>query len=229
VKILACDTTTTINTVAVCEDGCVMAETAVDCGRRHAERLLDTVDWVLNEASLTLADVDALAVSVGPGSFTGVRVGVSAFKGLALGRGLPLMAVPTLDAMARLASQANGLVCVMLDGKMREVFGAVYRFDSGERTKLTEDRVGPVEDFFGELSGEALFMGDGAALYRERIAEGLSGARFASGLTNYPRGAAVAEEARYLFEAGAPADASVVSPVYLRKSQAEVNRDKAAS
>jgi tRNA threonylcarbamoyladenosine biosynthesis protein TsaB len=250
-KILAADTSTSINTVAVCDDGRVLAEIIVECGRSHSERLIDTVDWVLAEAGLKIEDMDALAISVGPGSFTGVRVGVATWKGLALGARLPLTPVPTLDAMTRLGVFREGLVCPLLDARMREVFGAVYRFTNGRREKLTPDRVCPVDLLLDHIDtvcqqfvsvrqtvtnslspfdklwtncGDAIFLGNGAELYRERILERRPGAAFASAICSVPRASAVAAEARALIEQGVCTDAALVSPVYLRKSQAEMNR-----
>lgn len=226
-KILACDTTTSVNTVALLEGQRVLAETYVDCGRRHAEGLLETVEWVLRETGLTLEAVNALAVSVGPGSFTGVRVGVATWKGLALARGLPLMGVPTLAAMTRLGAFQNGVVCPMLDAKMGEVFGAAYVFEGGHRRRMREDRVGPVESLLEGLPPGTVFVGEGALLYRDRIVAGLEGAAFGPELHAFPRASAVGMEARELYAQGARADASEVTPVYLRKSQAEENRQKA--
>ena len=223
-KILAADTSTSINTVAVCDDGRVLAEIIVECGRSHSERLIDTVDWVLAEAGLKIEDMDALAISVGPGSFTGVRVGVATWKGLALGARLPLAPVPTLDAMTRLGAFREGLLCPLLDARMREVFGAVYRFTNGRREKLTPDRVCPVDSLLDEIDGDAVFLGNGVELYRERILERRPGAAFAPAICSVPRASAVAAEARALIEQGVCTDAALVSPVYLRKSQAEMNR-----
>ncbi len=223
-KILAADTSTSINTVAVCNDGRVLAEIIVECGRSHSERLINTVDWVLAEAGLKIEDMDALAISVGPGSFTGVRVGVATWKGLALGARLPLVPVPTLDAMTRLGAFREGLLCPLLDARMREVFGAVYRFTNGRREKLTPDRVCPVDSLLDDIDGDAIFLGNGAELYRERILERLPGAAFAPAICSVPRASAVAAEAQSLIEQGVCTDAALVSPVYLRKSQAEINR-----
>lgn len=220
-KILAADTSTSVNTVAVCDGERVLAESAVDCGRAHAERLLATVDWVLGEAGLSLDDLDALAVSIGPGSFTGLRIGAATWKGLAFAKKLPLVAVPTLDAMTRLGAFREGLVCPLLDARMKEVYGAVYRFSRGDRGKLTPDRVCPIEDLIEVLEGDAIFFGEGASVYRDRIVAKLPGALFAAPLCSFPRASAVAAEALALIEQGAPTDAALVSPVYLRKSQAE--------
>jgi tRNA threonylcarbamoyladenosine biosynthesis protein TsaB len=228
-KILAADTSTSINTVALCEDGRILAETVVDCGRAHAERLLSTVDWILAEAGLRLHDVDMLAISSGPGSFTGLRVGVATWKGLALGAGLPLTGVPTLDALSRVYPMHEGTLCPLLDAKMGEVFGAVYRFDGGARITIARERVCPVKSFLEELTGTVHFLGDGAPRYWEDIARLLPGARLVPAGMRMPRASAVAEEARAILADGGTADASTVAPVYLRKSQAEVARDQAGA
>jgi len=223
--ILAADTSTSVNTVALWRDGAVLAETTAACGRRHSERLLLTVEWALGEAGLRLEDVDILAVSIGPGSFTGLRIGVAAWKGLALGMERPLLGVPTLDAMTRTSLFHDVLVCPFLDARMGEVYGAVYRYSGTVREKLTPDRVGVVEDLLSSLpAGPAWFLGDGAALYRERIAGRVPGALFATGALAVPRASAVAVEAAMLLEQGAPADPAAAAPVYLRQSQAETNR-----
>ncbi len=224
-KILAADTSTEINTVAVCDAGGIAAETVVDCGRAHCERLLATVDWVLGEAGIPLDDLDALAISNGPGSFTGLRVGVSAWKGLALAADKPLVAVPTLDAMARLWEFHNGTLCVMTDAKMGEVFAATYVFAQGRRDKIMGDRIcKPGEllaDIEGPAEGPVTFCGNGAVLYRQAISTAMPNARLVPPLHGVPRASAVAHEARLLIERGASTDAASVSPVYLRKSQAE--------
>jgi len=226
-RILAADTTTAINTVAVCEDGRVLAETVSACGRAHAERLLATVDWVLAEAGIGLGDLDGLAISIGPGSFTGLRVGAATWKGLALAQGLPLVPVPTLDAMTRLGAFRDVEVCPLLDARMGEVFGAVYRFEGAARTKLTEDRVCPVEAILEASSDGAVFLGDGATAYRDRILARRPEAAFVAPWCAVPRASAVAAEAAVLIEQGVSTDAAQVSPVYLRKSQAEEHRDRA--
>jgi len=228
-NILAADACTSVLTIAVWSDGRVLAETIVDCGRTHTERLMETADWVLRESALRLTDVDALAAAAGPGSFTGLRVGLAAWKGLALGAGLPLVAVPTFDAMARLVPLEDGLLCPLLDARMKEVFGAAYRFEDGRRHRLMPDRVCPVEAILADLGGPALFLGDGAVMYRYRIRAAAPGARFVEGHLGVPRASAVAAEAAALLEAGAPTDPGAAMPVYLRKSQAEESRARRAA
>jgi len=225
-RILAADTTTSVNTVAICTSTRVLAETVVDCGRAHSERLLETVDWVLGEAGIALQDVDALAISNGPGSFTGLRVGVAAWKGLALGADLDLVPVPTLDAMTRLFPFHEGLLCPLLDARMEEVFGAVYRFERGQRTKLTPDRVCPVEELLSAAGDRVTVFGDGAVRYADRIRRAVPEARFGPLPGAMPRASTVAAEAFELLSVGGSWGASLVAPVYLRKSQAEEAREK---
>lgn len=232
--ILAVDTSTSINTVALCRgeagvtDATVLAEMVVESRRLHAERLMGAVDWIFAESGHTLSDVDALAVSVGPGSFTGLRIGVSAWKGLALARGLPLVGVPTLDAMSRLLPMQDGVVCPLLDARMKEVYGSVYRYIRGEREKIFPERVGSVENVLADMSGPVWFLGDGASLYKNRILAHMPEALFAPAFCSVPRAAAVAAEALHLLGTGISADAGRVAPVYVRPSQAEMSRDARA-
>lgn len=223
-RILAADTATAYNTVALVDDSGLLAETVVRAGRRHSERLVATVDWVLAEAGCALKDVQLLAISIGPGSFTGLRVGASAWKGLALGANLPLIGVPTLAAMTRVTSFSDGVVVPLLDARMSEVFGAVFDFAAGRRSQLIEDRVCPVDSILDNVPPGAAFFGDGAELYRAVITQRILGARLLPPEVNAPRASAVAAEARDLFAAGASTDPDALAPVYLRGSQPEEAR-----
>ncbi|NUM56740.1 MAG: tRNA (adenosine(37)-N6)-threonylcarbamoyltransferase complex dimerization subunit type 1 TsaB [Candidatus Hydrogenedentes bacterium] len=223
-KTLGVDTSTPVNAVALCEGGRILVETHVDCGRAHAERLMATADWVLGEAGIGLEAVGMLAVSVGPGSFTGLRIGVAAWKGLALARGLPLAGVPTLDAMTRIGAFHDAIVCPMLDAKMGEVFAAAYRFGPTGREKLTADCVLPVDQVLAMTPVETIFFGDGAELYRERIHALRPNAVILGGEFRSPRASAVCLEAEDRVAHGCDTSAAAVKPVYLRMSQPEVLR-----
>jgi len=231
--ILAAETSTAINSVALLRDDALLAEAVIDGRRLHSERLLPTVDWLLGEAGLALRDIELLAVASGPGSFTGLRIGAATWKGLALANDLPLVAVPTLDAMTRLCPcAAPSHLAVVLDARMKEVFAAVYRFEGGRRVKVIEDRACSIDvllDALASLDGfdasGLTVMGDGADLYRTAISARFERAVIPAPAQSAPRASAVALEALALQAAGASTDAALVSPVYLRKSQAEINRD----
>lgn len=225
--ILAADTSTSVNTVALCSavaDGTVAlcAETAAECARGHAERLVETVDWVLRQASVGVAEVDLLAVSVGPGSFTGLRIGVATFKGLAFACAKPLCAVPTLDALARAAGIREGVVCPLLDARMGEVYGAVYDYHAGQRETRIPAQASAIEALLDSVEGPVYCLGDGAARFRDRIAALLPEAAFAPAWQSCPRAAAVAAEGWALACAGAPSDADAVAPVYLRHAKVDL-------
>jgi tRNA threonylcarbamoyladenosine biosynthesis protein TsaB len=209
--------------VAVCRDDAVLHETVTHCGRTHTRRLLGMTQDTLAGAGVSLNEVDAFAISRGPGSFTGVRVGVAAWKGLALAVDRPLVGVDTLDALARGSGAVDGVLCAMLDARMKEVFSAIYRFQGGRRERIAGPMVAPVESVLAELPpGRAAFAGDGAEAYRDRIAAACPEALFCPPCVSFPRAGAVAAEARAALEGGQDASAE---PVYLRKSQAELARE----
>ena len=228
-KILAADTGTAINTVAITDDHQVLGEVTIRCGRAHSERLLETVEWLLAETALSLKDLDALAITRGPGSFTGLRIGIATWKGLALGAGLPLVGVSTLDALARVGSLYQYKVCPMIDARMGEVYGAIYQFDNGQRTCVQGAMAGSVEDVLAGTDGPVCCFGDGSDTYEDRVKASMAHelAQHIPGLT--PRASYVCAEGQALLESGASGDPVDVTPVYLRKSQAEVNRDRAAA
>ena len=224
--VLAADTSTSYLTVAVCDENGIRAETNVQCGRAHSERLIETTQWVIEQAGLTLTDIEALAISIGPGSFTGVRVGVATWKGLAFAANKPLVGVPTLDAMTNLLAVSDGLICPMIDARMQEVFTAQYQFRNGIREKCTPEMVCPVEDILNEGEGPLYLLGDGAMVYRDRILSCAREVIFVAPPCDRPRASSVAFEAMNLMESGVETDPMNVVPVYLRQSQAEINRAK---
>ena len=225
--VLGVDSSTDYLAVAVCDGPVVRAESTILAERRHAERIVEVIDRTVSDAGTRLADLELLAVTVGPGSFTGLRIGVSTMKGLAAGAGLPLVGVSTLDAMTRQIDATDGLICPLLDARMDEVYGAVYRYDAGRREIARPATVGPVEMLLDGLERPVLVFGEGAAAYAGRIAQCCPNYREAPAQLSHPRGSAVAQEALAAVAAGANADAALVRPVYLRQSQPEEARRRA--
>lgn len=219
--ILAADTSSPVLSVAITDENHLLAETYVECGRAHSERLLATVDWILKQAGVSLSDVEAYAVSVGPGSFTGLRIGVAALKGLALAHTKPLIGISTLPAMAQASGIQNGTVCPLLDARMKEVFGAVYSYTSGSRSEVVPMQAAPIKTILDQSNSDTLFIGEGAQLYADEIRAALPNAAFGDSGLNHPRASAVAAEAIAELANGASADPASVAPIYLRGSQAE--------
>jgi tRNA threonylcarbamoyladenosine biosynthesis protein TsaB len=231
--ILASETSTSTVTVAVCRGDAgqggasvqLLAESVVEADRSHSERLLDTVRWLLCEARLTLEDVSLLATGIGPGSLTGVRVGVAAWKGLAAARNLPLLGVHTLEAMTWLMPGCDTVFCPLLDARMREVFGAAFRNTPAGREKVLEDRVCAIEEIVAELPDETLYVGDGAWVYRDRLLAVRPSARIAPAFAGMPRASAVAAEAMEILRRNPDTDTDPAHliPSYLREAKVQLN------
>jgi tRNA threonylcarbamoyladenosine biosynthesis protein TsaB len=174
-RILGLDTSTSVASVAISEDGRIVAEdfyprqgTAERSGAKsnHAEIILPLIDSVLQRAGIGLNNVAGIAASIGPGSFTGVRIGLSTVKGLAYGTGMPAVGISTLQAIAARVAGFEGIVCPILDARKGEVYAAVFRKDGDQLERLAEDALMPILSFLKELRGvgkaaPCLFIGDG--------------------------------------------------------------------
>ena len=145
-KILAMDSTATAASVALMEDGCLLGEFYMNVKLTHSQTLLPMAEQLLACTQVALQDIGLFAVSAGPGSFTGVRIGVSAVKGLALAQSKPCVGVSTLEAMAYNAGQLDGIACCLMDARCGQVYGALFEVGGGRVTRLTEDAALPAEE-----------------------------------------------------------------------------------
>lgn len=175
VQILAVDTTTPRGSLAVVTDQGVVAESRSTTPEGHSGWLLSAADAALRGLGLEARDLDGFAVTVGPGSFTGLRVGISSVQGLALGAGKPCVGVPSLDVLGRAGAGRAPTVVTLVDAQRGEVFGGVY---DGEGRPAGEPRVGTVESLVADLEDEVAFVGDGALRYRAEIEALVARARF---------------------------------------------------
>lgn len=226
-RILAFETSAKAASVALVQDGILVAESYQNSGLTHSRTLLAMAEDLLKSCELTVRDLDACAVAEGPGSFTGVRIGVAAAKGLAWGRELPLYGVSTLEAMARSLGERDAVVCAAMDARRSQVYNAIFRSRDGVLTRLTPDRAISIAELAAELSqipGEIVFVGDGAALCWNSI--GINEERFhlSPEHRRHQRASGVALCALDAAKAGRPCDAAALQPNYLRLSQAERER-----
>jgi tRNA threonylcarbamoyladenosine biosynthesis protein TsaB len=221
--VLGIETATPVCGVALGREDAVLVERSLNVGTHHAERLLPMIRDALGEAGMGLRDLDGIAVSIGPGSFTGLRIGLSTAKSLCWSAGLPLVAVSTLEAMAAQFPHAGCPVCPALDARKKEVYAALYDTSSGcARTLMAPAAVSPVP-FVSSLAGPTLFVGDGARLYRREVVAALGErARFAPPPLDRPSAASVAALGLSRLGRGETEDLARVEPVYLRKSEAEL-------
>jgi len=221
-KVLAIETSTMLGGVAIADEKGLIAETRLNVKSTHSERLMATIDEQLRQSELVLGDIDAFAVASGPGSFTGLRIGLSAAKGLCYATGKPLVMVPTLEAFARSFPFSRHPVCVMLDARRGEVYAAVFQWD-GRFIKLLDEVSAMPEDLFKDVDSPVVLAGEGAQVYRERLVAVLGErAMFAPFVTMVPSPANVAMIGLEKALQGEFTDASASAPFYIRKSEAEV-------
>jgi tRNA threonylcarbamoyladenosine biosynthesis protein TsaB len=223
-KILALETSTMMGSVAIMDQEGLIAEYRLNIKSTHSERLMRTIDEVLKDSGLELKDLDGYAVSIGPGSFTGLRIGISTVKGLAFVTRKPVAAIPTLDALACNIPFSQYQICPMLDARKKEVYTALYSIsDDGNLSKRMDDCVIRPEIILKEIKEPTVFLGEGARIYKEMISEGLGQrAHFAPMSKQLPSAVNVAELGLMAFERGAFEEPANLVPKYIRKSEAEL-------
>ncbi len=175
-KILGLDTATSCGSIGIIDDDEVIAEYALHREETLSTRLLPAIQALLAEARLTLAEIDGLAISLGPGSFTGLRVGLSAVKGLALAADIPVAGVPTLDALAYNLPFTPFQICPLIDARKGEIYAALYKNGAGGRVEqVTPYRVlSPSALIAGIPPHETVFLGDGVEVCKEFITQQLA-------------------------------------------------------
>jgi len=227
VKILALESSAKACSACLTEDELLLAESYENTGLTHSVTLLPMVEELLKRCNVTLEQVDLIAVAAGPGSFTGLRIGVSAAKGLAWALEKPCAKVSTLEAMAWNAVVVPGRLCPVMDARRSQVYNALFSSDGETLTRLTPDRAISLEELAGELqeAGEAqLLLGDGTRLaYDDLSGRGLT-VRMAPENLRYQHPWGVARAGLRLARAGELVSAADLVPDYHRLSQAERER-----
>jgi tRNA threonylcarbamoyladenosine biosynthesis protein TsaB len=225
--VLAIESATLFGGVALVSDQEVIAEHNLNVRVTLSERLMPAIQSLLSEARVSLNMLDGIAVSIGPGSFTGLRIGLSTAKGLCFANGFPLVAVPTLEATAARIPYARFPVCPMLDARKKEVYAGLYDLSEGTVHPIRSPRAIALENMLAELEGPTIFAGDGAGIFRERISETLGEqAHFVAPDVAHPSAAAVGRLGLSNLAAGKISDVFTTEPTYLRKSEAEIAREK---
>ena len=223
-RILAFETSAKAASVALTEDGKLLAESYQNTGMTHSQTLMVMAEDLLKQCALTVSDVDAVAVAEGPGSFTGVRIGVAAAKGFAWGRQLPCYGVSTLEAMAVSLGAYQGYVCPVMEARRSQVYIALFYVNLGILTRLTPDRAIALSDLKTELldKNEPVFLvGDGSNLCYRTLHEEVPGLVLPPEHRMHQRAVGVALLAEKMAASGEPGDGAALTPNYLRLSQAE--------
>jgi tRNA threonylcarbamoyladenosine biosynthesis protein TsaB len=223
-KILAVDTSTTTCSVAIVDKTSLLSEFTLDREETHSKHLMDMIKAVLRMSGLFFSDLDGFAVTRGPGSFTGLRIGISTIKGLAVASEKPVVGVSSLEALALQVSYSPDLLCPILDARKGEVYFSRYRFLDGYLKKQTNERVALPDKAVDELNESCLFVGDGALLYKEMILSKMGEfASFAPMNQHMIRASTMGYLSMAKFENNDTDDFENILPYYIRKSDAELN------
>lgn len=221
--VLGVETSSLDCSVALAEDGRVLAEFLLAGGEPSSERLVGFIDVLLKESNLTVDHLSGFAVSVGPGSFTGLRVGLSTVKGLCFSTSKPLLTVPTLDALAFAVPYCHYPLCPMLDARRGEVYAAFYETGSGQLKRLTPYLALTPSELLEKVREDTLFLGSGVDAYRGQIVEILQAkARFVAPNPPTAKASSIALLGAAKLLAGEIEESDSVEPLYLRPSQAEL-------
>jgi tRNA threonylcarbamoyl adenosine modification protein YeaZ len=230
-RILGIDSSCSAATVAMLNDGILEMEIYINHKLQHSVMLFPMIEDMLKELEITVDDIDAVAVSGGPGSFTGLRIGVASAKGIAQGGSKDFIGISSLDAMAFQQLGFEGIICPIMDALRDNVYTAMYKgTPSGEPERLGDYMALHIDELLEQLlSGDekVIFCGDALHIHAERIRKKLGDkAFFAPSNSSMPRASSIAELAAYRLSRGEKDDIHTFSPIYLRKSQAEREYDK---
>jgi tRNA threonylcarbamoyladenosine biosynthesis protein TsaB len=227
-KVLAIESATLSGGAALVDGERLLGEITLDVAVTHSERLMAAVDRLVAECGFSPRDLDGLAVSIGPGSFTGLRVGLATVKGLALALDLPIAPVPTLDALAARLPFAEAAVCPILDARKGEVYLSRYHWDGQAMVRNWDYLALTPEAAAARLEAPVILLGDGIAACRPWLARLGEGCRVAPPAQRMPSPAVVAQIGLRMLAAGEGQSADDIAPLYLRPSEAELKARQAS-
>jgi tRNA threonylcarbamoyladenosine biosynthesis protein TsaB len=219
---LAFDTSSRTAAVAVLQDDTILYDSIINTGLNHSELLMPLIDYALRQVRIKISDIDLFVCTIGPGSFTGLRIGVSTLKGLMLATGKPACGVSTLAAVAFNLGTTSKLICSMIDAGRGQVYVAYFRQnDKHVLQQISEEKAVNPKEIIDNTDRNTLFVGDGAIKYVEIIQNiKLSGVSIASDLQHYIRASAVGILGRKKLAENDLLNASTLVPVYLRSADA---------
>ena len=227
-KILAIDSSGLVATVAVLEDDELIAEYTVNYKKTHSETLLPMLDEIKSMINLDLSEIDAIAVTKGPGSFTGLRIGSATVKGLAYALNVPIISVPTVDALSMNLWGSDKLIVPVMDARREQVYTGIYEFAGGEHTCILEQDALSVEDLckkINDLSREVILLGDAVPVYKDRFDDLIKVPHsYAPANMNRQKASSLGVLAFEYMKKGLSESAFDHKPEYLRLSQAERER-----
>ena len=218
---LAFDTSSRTAAVAVLHEDTIIYDSIINTGLNHSELLLPEIDYALRQVRIKISDINLFACTLGPGSFTGLRIGVSTLKGLMLATGTPACGVSSLAAVVLNLGITSKLICSMIDAGRGQVYVAYFRYnDKNILQKISEEQAVNPKEIINNTDKNTLFVGDGAIKYADIIKNIKSEVSIVSDLQNYIRASAVGILGRKKFAEKDLLDASTLVPIYLRSADA---------
>jgi tRNA threonylcarbamoyladenosine biosynthesis protein TsaB len=226
-KIFALDTATQSCSVAIVDDESLLAEMTVVNRQTHSRHLMDFTDTILNSVNLKATDMDGFAVSIGPGSFTGLRIGISTIKGLAFSLNKPVVGISSLEALAWQNARNGFLICPLLDARKNEVYACRYRLDNNKLIKDGPEIVASPDEAVRDIREPSIFVGNAVKLYRDHISDTLGNlAHYAARGQHTLRASSIAWLSSGRFSGEQTDDVSMLIPQYVRKSDAELSAQR---
>ena len=229
-KILAVDTATTSCSVAVVDKKSLLTEVTLFKEQTHSKHLMNIIDRVIVTSGLKISELDGFAVTKGPGTFTGLRIGISSIKGLAMATGKPVVGVSSLEALATQAFLSPYLICPLLDARRGEVYFSRYRFQKGRLKAEIEENVLTPLAAISDIDEPCIFIGNGAMIYRDMLLDKMGKlAHFAHPIQHTIRASTVGFIGMDNLKNAEVKDIYTLSPHYIRKSDAELNKQMQSS
>ncbi len=222
-KLLAIETSTMTGGIAIMDDDNFIAESRLNVRVTHSERLMKEIDYILGRAGISLSDIDVFAISIGPGSFTGLRVGLSTVKGLVYGSDKKIVSVSTLEALAHCLPFCKYPLCPIIDARKKEVYAAIFKWQNDCLIKIMDEQTIKVDILASSITEKTIFLGDGVFLYKERLEALINDkAIFAPPQNLSPSPATVAYLGMMKAKEGLFDDPVTLLPRYMRRAEAEM-------
>ena len=223
-KILSLDSATESATCAILDDNRILGEITFNYKKQHSVVLMPMIDELFNNTGINISDIDGFVASKGPGSFTGLRIGMATIKGLSQGTKKPFVTISTLDSLAYNLAYTSGIICPILDALRDNVYTAFYTFDNCELTRTSDYMNISIDELINilkEKNCNISFVGDGTFKFKERLMDNLTDISFAPAHLNLAKASSLGELGLKLLSKGIEDDIYGSVPIYLRKPQAE--------
>lgn len=228
-KILGIDTATHSTSVCIVEDDKLICEYTVNTKKTHSQKLMVMIESMIKESDLNIKDIDAIAICIGPGSFTGLRISMATAKAISQVRNLPIISVDSLESLAFNMNLCERVICPILDAQRNQVYTGKYRFENGEFKTLEDVKVVTIDELVDELSKsneEFIIVGEATNLYKEKLDE-VKNCYIAAVSNNVSKASSLCAVAGIKFKKDVDVhNCYTINPMYIRKSQAEVQYEE---